>query len=407
MENLKQRLLTILENSEWNETDRIWLLEYLESSDTSVLQKIMQDEFKKDVETDAELTDQQVQKLLRRIHFKIKAGLGSGRLVHISLWKRVAAAAAILLVLGSASYFLFFNNEKKEIAKTNINTLQKIDIPPGGNKAVLTLGDNRIIILDSAKEGMLTQQGNTKILKLDDGQLAYNSLKDPSSSPGATEVLYNTITTPRGGQYQLTLADGSKVWLNTASSIRFPVAFVGTERKVEITGEAYFEVAPSISPNGGGKLPFKVEVNGKQEVEVLGTHFNINAYSDETTINTTLLEGSVKVTSLITNDSKLISPGQQAQVNNLGQINIDKNANTDEAVSWKNGWFNFNSAGIETIMRQIGRWYDVEVNYSGNIGHETFTAMVKRSSNISAVLKIMEEGGIKFKMDNKKIVVLQ
>lgn len=401
MENLKQRLLTILENSEWNETDRIWLLEYLESSDTSVLQKIMQDEFKKDVETDADLTDQQAQKLLRRIHFKIKAGLGSGRLVHISLWKRVAAAAAILLVLGSASYFLFFNKEKNKIAKAGSNTVQKIDIPPGGNKAVLTLGDNRIIILDSAKEGMLTQQGNTKILKLDDGQLAYNSLKDPSSSPGATEVLYNTITTPRGGQYQLTLADGSKVWLNAASSIRFPVAFVGSERKVEITGEAYFEVAKN------PVKPFKVEVNGKQEVEVLGTHFNINAYDDEPLINTTLLEGSVKVTVFTTHDSRLITPGQQAQLNSNRHITLNRSPNIDQVMAWKNGVFNFEKADLSMVLRQLSRWYDVNIIFEGTIPQRIFEGEMQRDLNLTQVLRILERNNVHFRIVGKNLIVFK
>lgn len=313
-------------------------------------------------------------------------------------WQRVAAAAAIILMIGTGTFFLFFKTSKNEITKKeNPNPIQN-DVAPGGNKAVLTLADGTTIILDNAANGTLTKQGNTKILK-QDGQLAYNALNDPSISLRTTEVLYNTIATPRGGQYQLTLSDGSKVWLNAASSIRFPVSFSGKERKVEITGEAYFEVAKNAS------IPFKVNVAGKGEVEVLGTHFNINSYADEATINTTLLEGKVKVSSSV--NSEFLSPGQQALLNLNGQITLNTNADAEEVMAWKNGLFNFNSLNIENIMRQISRWYDVDVTYEGKISKETFSGIVGRNSNASQVLKIIEEGGVKFRIEGKKIVVLE
>ncbi|MBS1919474.1 MAG: FecR domain-containing protein [Bacteroidetes bacterium] len=400
MENIKQRLLQILESSQWNDNDKKWMSEYLESSDTSALQKIMQEEFKKDLNTNADLTDKQAQKLLQKIHQRIKAGINTGRLVHLSLWKRIAAAAAILLLLGSASYFLFFNNGKKEIAKTDYKTPLKIDIPPGGNKAVLTLGDNRTIILDNAHDGTLAQQGNTKVLKLKDGQLAYNA------SGNSKDVLYNTISTPRGGQYQMTLSDGSKVWLNAASSIRFPVAFTGNERKVEITGEAYFEVSKNPAK------PFKVEVNGKQEVEVLGTHFNINSYADEATINTTLLEGKVKVTPLnnlqpVTGNQQFLSPGQQAQLTSNGQISLNKNPDIEQVMAWKNGIFNFENADLNMVLRQLSRWYDVNVIFKGTIPQRIFEGEMQRSLNLSQVLRILEKNNVHFRIEGKNLVVLK
>lgn len=392
-----------MEVGDWSREDRNWLLEYLEKNDTSALQQLMQEDFSGNINNGVSENGDASQKLLEFIHQKIASETRQGKVIRLALWKRIAAAAAILILLGAGAFFIFFNNnEQKPIAKTN-STVPSNDIAPGGNKAVLTLDDNSKIILDNAQDGVLTQQGNAKVVKLDDGQLSYTTDRKTTTD----HVLYNTITTPRGGQYQLTLSDGSKVWLNAASSIHFPTAFVGNERKVEITGEAYFEVAPSISPEGGGKRPFIVNVAGKEEVEVLGTHFNINSYSDEASINTTLLEGSVKVTSLITHNSLLITPGEQIQLNASGQISINNNVDVEQIMAWKNGQFNFNSADVENIMRQVSRWYDVDVIYKGQISKDTYSGIVSRSSNVSEVLKIMQQGGVKFTIEGKKITVLE
>lgn len=315
-------------------------------------------------------------------------------------WFRVAAAA-VLLVGAFALYKTVGNNNspQQEIVKT---TTEKQDIAPGGNKAVLTLADGSQIILDSAANGNLTSQGNVKVIKLD-GQLAYNGSNSPLGD-GGKEILFNTVSTPRGGQYNLTLADGSKVWLNAASTLRYPASFAGKERKVELTGEGYFEVAKNAS------MPFKVNVAGKSEVEVLGTHFNINSYADEATINTTLLEGKVKVTpvtnsQLNTQNSQLLSPGQQAQLNAAGQISVNKNVDTETIVAWKSGLFHFVRADVKTIMRQIGRWYNIDIEFEGGISKKTFSAIVSRTNNISEVLKIMEAAGIRFRIGEKKIIV--
>ena len=225
-------------------------------------------------------------------------------------WFRLAAAA--VFVLAVTGVYVLVNQQPVELPVANDQHITN-DILPGGNKAVLTLSNRSDINLENVSNGTIVTEGDTKISKLNDGQLVYNILEEKP-----TQVLYNTVTTPRGGQYQLLLSDGSKVWLNSASSIRFPVSFAGDTRRVEVSGEAYFEVAKNPS------RPFKVDVHGKNEVEVLGTHFNINSYADEGTIKTTLLEGSVKVTSLKTGESKLITPGQQAQLNTYGQITINK-----------------------------------------------------------------------------------
>src|SRR5688572_11726592 len=261
-------------------------------------------------------------------------------------WFRLAAAAVFVLAVIGA--YLLVNQPPVETPVVN-NQHQANDILPGGNKAVLTLSNRSDINLENVSNGTIITEGDTKISKLNDGQLVYNILEEKP-----TQVLYNTVRTPRGGQYQLLLADGSKVWLNSASSIRFPVSFTGNTRRVEVSGEAYFEVARDPS------MPFKVEVNGKKEIEVLGTHFNINSYADDGTVKTTLVEGSVKVTSLKTQESKLITPGEQAHLNINGQIAVNK-ADLDKVMAWKNGYFNFDGADTRTDMQVISRWYDVDV----------------------------------------------
>jgi ferric-dicitrate binding protein FerR (iron transport regulator) len=212
--------------------------------------------------------------------------------------------------------------------------------------------------------------------------------------------MYNTLGTPRGGQYRLMLPDGSKVWLNAISSIRYPAAFTGKERVVEITGEAYFEVAKDATH------PFKVLVhNGDMEISVLGTHFNVNAYNDEPIIKTTLVEGSVKVTR--DKQTAVIKPGEQTELNSSGALKIIHDADIDEAVAWRNGLFEFQDADLQSILRQVMRWYDVEVDYQGNIPERFFTAIISRDKTLTGVLEILKLSDIDYKLDGKKLVITQ
>jgi len=316
-------------------------------------------------------------------------------------WQLSAAAAFILILLFFGTWFIISSkSQKKEIAKSApANTKLKNDIAPGGSKAVLTLANGSTILLDSASNGILSQQGNIKVQKLTNGLVAYNNngkLVTPNDA-----AFYNTISTPRGGQYQVTLADGTKVWLNAASSIRFPVVFTGNFRKVIITGEAYFEVAKNKN------MPFKVEVNSS-EIEVLGTHFNVNAYDDEVSIKTTLLEGKVKITvpGVAGNQApKFLNPGQQADINKEGKVNVVDNADTEEAVAWMHGYFQFKSADLQSILRQIARWYDVDVEYKEKVDLH-FTGQLTRNENVSQVFeKLALTGVVRFKIDGKKIIV--
>lgn len=304
---------------------------------------------------------------------------------------RYAAAAIIICMLSISVYFLFKQKPERPISKTENIQSDKNDVAPGRNKAILTLANGSAIVLDSAANGALATQGNSKLVKLN-GLLTYNALNNKSA-----EVLYNTISTPKGGQYQLILSDGSKVWLNAASSLRFPASFAGKERKVELLGEAYFEVAKNAA------LPFKVKVGG-MEVQVLGTDFNINSYNNESTVRTTLLEGSVKI--ILNNSFNLLKPGQQAQMNKAGEIKIINNVDVEEATAWKEGKFQFDKADIYAIMRQLARWYDVNVEYKGTVTSH-FGGTISRDVNLSQVLNMLHlTGEVNFQIQDKKVMVM-
>jgi transmembrane sensor len=301
-----------------------------------------------------------------------------------SLWPRIAAAASILLFLSVGVYFATQHRiADHPLTKNAVPN----DIPPGGNKAFLTLSNGRHLVLTAIRNGKLATEGNSIISKIADGEIMYTG----SGSP-VDKVLYNMMSTPRGGQYSLTLSDGTKVMLNAASSLRFPTKFSGTERRVELTGEAYFEVAHNKA------MPFHV-ISKQQDVKVLGTHFNINSYDNEPGTKTTLLEGSVLI-----NGKAVLKPGQQAVVS--GTLLKVYPANTELAVAWKNNKFMFDNEKIQDIMRMIARWYNVEVVYAGDIPDQKFGGSVSRFNSVSKVLSILElTGNIHFKIERRRIIV--
>ena len=303
-------------------------------------------------------------------------------------WIRWAAAAAVLLLFGSAYYYISHHQEQQKVAV--LKQPQKMDIaPPNSVNAVLTLSNGQKIILDSTGNGVVALQGTVNVVKLANGQLAYK---------GSSEnIEYNTLSNPRGSKViSLVLADGSKVWLNAASTLKYPTAFAGNERKVEVTGEAYFEVSHDAAK------PFIVS-KGETSVRVLGTHFNVNGYDDESTMNVTLLEGSVKVAK--GNESVLIAPGQQATVDD-SQLTIHNNIDLDEVMAWKNGLFSYKGADIETIMRQVSRWYNVDVVFEKPIS-EKFYAQVSRNTDVSNLLKMLEATkAVHFKIEGRTIKVM-
>lgn len=305
-------------------------------------------------------------------------------------WLRVAAV--IILILGGATMFWMLNKKVPAEKPVAVQEVQPPQIVPGGNRAVLTTSDGSTIVLDSLQNGTFVQSGTFKITK-QDGKLVYNV------SPGVagdTQVVYNTLSTPRGGQYQVVLADGSKVWLNAASSLHFPSSFKERERIVSLTGEAYFEVAKNT-----GK-PFKVNV-GKMTVRVLGTHFNIHAYEDEGVIRTSLLEGSVQVTR--GTGAGILKKGQQAVITDENdRVNISK-ANLEEVMAWKNGLFQFDGANIKSIMLNIGRWYNVDIRFAGKPAERRFEGKIRRDAQLAEVLRILELSDVKFSVEGKTITV--
>lgn len=304
-------------------------------------------------------------------------------------WRKIAASVIVVLCIGA--YFVKKNMQGNSsvVAKTQLVH----DALPGNNKAILTLSNGSNVVLDDAGKGVVARQGNVSITKNKFGQVKYSSIGAKANNV----IVYNTITTPRGGQYQVVLPDGSQVWLNAASSIKFPTAFTGTERRVEITGEAYFEVAKNPA------MPFIVKTY-RQEVKVLGTHFNIMAYNDERALKTTLIEGSIMLTS--GGYAHVLKPGDQSVLNDQGAVKIMPDADVDGAIAWKNGLFQFKDEYIQNILRQAARWYDVEVSYQGKVPVRQFTGKISRQVKLSALLNMFKYAGLNFTIEGKKITII-
>jgi transmembrane sensor len=310
------------------------------------------------------------------------------------LWGKILAAAVMLLFVGFCAH-RYLRPKKPVQTQAVLVKRPTHDALPGGNKAILTLANGKTIILDNAQNGMLAKQGATVVKKTADGQLIYNAAAIADNNPTPS---INTIVTPRGGQYQIILPDGTKVWLNAASSLRFPTFFTGKTREVDITGEAYFEVAKNPS------MPFKVKTN-RAEIEVLGTHFNVMAYDDEATMKTTLLEGAVNIKN--GSFSARLKPGQQAQINTSGQSKVVDDVDVDDETAWKNGIFQFRDAGVDMILRQASRWYDVDVVYKGKVPHREFNGRLSRNVKASELLNMLQYTGVQLKIEGKNIIVYQ
>lgn len=309
--------------------------------------------------------------------------------------KMIPAAAAIIALVASVAYFWLQTNKTEPASKTE-QQLVINDKVPGKDGAILKLANGQEIVLDNAANGSLTQQGSTAITK-QGNLLAYNN------GANSGEVLYNTLSTPVGRQFQLALPDGSRIWLNSGSSVTYPTEFTGNERKVTVSGEVYMEVSKNAAK------PFRVqvtpppgEINGAT-IEVLGTQFNVNGYGDETLIKTTLVEGKVKITN--GNSIALLTPGQQAQVN-AGNISVKKDADIEKETAWRNGWFNFKSDKLKNIMPQISRWYDVDIVYvSSDVQNIIVTGEIERNANLSEVLKILTYLKIDYKIEGRKLIL--
>jgi transmembrane sensor len=307
-------------------------------------------------------------------------------------WRRWAAAAAAAITLGTGFYFVNnIHKGQKDLLATGLPKKNDIAAPNSVN-AVLILSDGQKIILDSTGNGVLAKQGSVNVVKLADGKIAYRG--------ASNEIQYNTLSNPRGSKViNLALADGSRVWLNTASSLRFPTAFSGSERKVEITGEAYLEVAHN--PD----MPFVVS-KGNTNIKVLGTRFNVNAYDDESTLDVTLLEGSVSVAAKTDQRPSIIKAGEQAAVNKNGNIQVNYSVDLDDVMAWKNEIFSFKGDDIQSVMKEVSRWYDVNVIFD-KAGDEKFYADVSRNTSVSTLLAMLEATkAVHFKIEGRTINVM-
>jgi transmembrane sensor len=317
---------------------------------------------------------------------KLQSALGIIPKDPIKLWPRIAIAASILLVCGASLMFYLYKAEEQKAMNASIAS----DVTPGTNAATLTLANGQKIILDQAANGKIAEQAGVSVSKTADGQITY-SIKDIKNANSAD---FNTLSTANGEQYQIILPDGTKVWLNAATTLKFPLSFAGlSQRKVALTGEAYFEVFKD------KKKPFIVH-SDQQDVEVLGTHFNINAYKDEPAAKTTLLEGAVKV-----NSNYVLKPGEQFALNKNGKAAVHL-VNIEDVIAWKKGNFEFNDENVYEIMRKVARWYDVEVIYEDEIPLTKMEGTMSRFQNVSRILDVLESTGLlSFRIQGKKIYI--
>jgi len=361
------------------------------------VEKIMsyQDDFDlADSAVSTDETEQQLrgQRILHQISDTIAKQNSASKYNHLWL------AAAVILTITSIGLLFLKDYQPATPQKVTAKTSIFHDVKPGTNKALLTLEDGKQIALNDMSTGTVLKQGHIAVVKQKNGLLQYQVTSNAGSAQNLP-VEYNTISTPVGGEYSVVLPDGSKVWLNAASSLKFPTAFNGNERRVELTGEGYFEIAKN------KHKPFKVKFNN-EEVEVLGTHFNIMAYQDDAVTRTTLLEGSVSISK--NNVKKVLVPGQQA-IGGLQAAGFSiKEVSTEEAVAWKNGLFLFRNENIRSIMKKIARWYNIDVYYQGTLANQEFGGRVSKSKNLSEILKNLElTGTIHFKVDGRRVTVME
>lgn len=303
----------------------------------------------------------------------------------VHFMRRWWAAASIIVLLSAGAYFWF-----SEIRHSTPDIIQAADVQPGHEGAILALADGSHVSLDTFQQGVVALQGGA-VAKVANGTLLYEG--------NGEQIVYNTMITPKGRQFQLVLPDGTKVWLNAASSIRYPTAFTGKQRLVEITGEAYLEVTKN------AKMPFRVSLHNKAAIEVLGTNFNVNAYSNEASINTTLLEGAVRVTSG-THPAVILKPGQQARVTNTSSIKVIADIDVAKVTAWKDGYFNFTGLTFEEVVRQLERWYDIEVVFEKGVPQKRFGGKMTKDVPLSAVMKYLEGIGIHYQLKGKKLIIL-
>jgi len=392
LNSILEGLLTRYTDNVISEPEYEELCTMLRQTDEKELQQYFEEELRKEIVRP--MHQEKLERMLRSVLQVEEEATPVSKVV--PMWRRWAVAASILLAV-TVGTWLIINNSSRTTRPEPVEGLTT-DVPaPDKNRAQIKLSDGTIIYLDSAVNGELAQQGNVKVVKSTDGKIAYSGSLTTDDSP-----LTNTLMNPRGSKViDMTLADGSRVWLNAGSSVTYPIAFTGNERKVQITGEAYFEIAHNASK------PFFV-TNGDVQVKVLGTHFNVNAYEDEDAVRVTLMEGSVNVSRLTTHDSRLLKPGEQAVATlslSKGPLTIHRSPDLEQVLAWKNGMFLFKNTSIDAIMKQVARWYDVEVVFEDRVT-EQLNGSIPRDVSASNLFKILElTGKVHFTIEGKKIIV--
>jgi transmembrane sensor len=310
----------------------------------------------------------------------------TGRILRMNKWKWIAAS--VILVLGAGAYLLLENRNDPQQTVASVNAAQ---ILPGRDGAILTLADGRQLSLDSVRNGVVALQDGVTA-KVVDGVLVYEGK--------GNKMQYNTMSTPKGRQYHLTLPDGTKVWLNAASSIKYPTVFSGNERSVQVSGEAYFEVAKNSSQ------PFRVAVDNGMKIDVLGTSFNVNAYEDDDNSYTTLIDGAVRVTAAEAGNSMILKPAQQAVQAPGSVLSVNSNVDIEKVMAWKNGVFNFENASLADVMKEIERWYDIDVVYKNGIPDIKFWGKITKDVSLSGILIALEKTKVHFKLENNRTLVV-
>jgi transmembrane sensor len=397
-----KRLLQDYFNNTINHADCMELLEYLKNADAGKIEAYISEDLLK-LDEGPELVPSQARDIWKQITsdarytniaVHVTDNLSPTIKLYRRTWFRVAATLLVFLAVG----LIFFNRQfsRPVASKRYIKHENTIVILPGSTKATLTTANGEVLVLEQAANGLIAKSGNIKVLKTHSGQIIYN-LKDQKPLSSVQQVSYNTLTTPRGGEYQVVLADGTKIWLNASSSITYPTVFNNKERRVKLSGEAYFEVAKD------ARKPFYVNTANGQ-IRVLGTHFNISAYSDDEVTSTTLLEGAVQVTK--NQSSSLLKPGQQASISYGSDYIKVTEAKIDEVMAWKNGYFVFDEDNIADIMKKVARWYDVDVQYHGPTDDQKFGGTFHRSKSITELLHYLEKiGNIHFLITGRRITV--
>ncbi|TCD04236.1 FecR family protein [Pedobacter frigidisoli] len=372
------------------------LIKYNNQTATPDEKRVVEDWYDRVNDTQPTIEHEDYFTIKNKIFEKVKHQLASNaepvRKNKLKLFRNVFLRAAILLLaLVGVSYYFITRTDSKIFDDHLVST--KTHIKPGGNNATLLLADGSQVILNEAVDGQIANQPGVKITKTKSGELIYSFIDDANTQ----EVKYNTVTTPRGGQYHLILVDGTNVWLNANSSIKFPTVFATDNRKVEVTGEVYLEVSKN-------KLkPFFVSTN-QSEIKVLGTHFNINAYDEEEYQRTTLLEGSIEITK--GNVKQVLLPKQQANISKYSNvIKLKEIEDLDAIIAWKNGYFQFEKADLKSVMRQISRWYDTDVSYNGQIPNKEYSGKVPRNVEVKKLIEMLSYTGIYCKIEKNQITV--